>query len=710
MEKLLEAEIALLHIAAGAPRITPPPGTLALTPPRRSARGRSKDFLLLSVSLTAPSTASPGLVDHLARLASDAYYGTPGSVTSALREAAKSINDHLVDVNQNEEGSQHWLGHMMAAVLREGDLYIAQCGRGQAALVRPGQVTRFISEEVADHPLGLTLAPDIRYHHLEAHVGDLLILTNAPPPLWSDTTLSGLFTLTSAQAMDRLLAVSGQDLTGVLARFVRQGEAGTVVEGAASRRPVESVRTPPTETREVRTSSIRRSQPRPSLKESSGYIRTSQMIESMLAKASLAFRRIVVRMAPGLAEPSPTAPLSPSLMIITAIAVPLIVVAIAAVAYFGRGRRQQFQEYVLEAAAAIQVAGMRSNAADARADWETALTSLQLAEQYGRSNEADAMRQQAQDALDALDLVFRIDFQPVVSGGFSPEALITSIAATSTDLYVLDAAHRILWHAFGAPERGYDLDLDFECINGPDSYPEVGPLVDIVIQEEPGALGAEGVVSVDQDGTLLYCAPERQPAIAQLTPPDTGWGRIQAIDVEGDNLFILDVENNAVWIYNAIGGLFSGNPEIYFVEEVRDLSGAIDLAMAADELIVLYVDGHLDRCARMQENALDGTYRIRVECDPNPTFQDDRPEQEAATSIPGALPIEMTYKPPPEPSLFFQDTLHNRIYHYSLRLVFQGQYIPIVPFEDEITALSIGPPNDIFVAVGTQVYHAIPTR
>jgi hypothetical protein len=218
------------------------------------------------------------------------------------------------------------------------------------------------------------------------------------------------------------------------------------------------------------------------------------------------------------------------------------------------------------------------------------------------------------------------------------------------------------------------------------------------------------VVGVDQDGTLLYCAPERQPAIAQLTPPDIGWGRIQAFDVEGDNLFVLDAKNNAVWIYNAIGGLFSGVPEIYFVEEVRDLSGAIDLAMAADELVLLHIDGHLDRCSRVRENALDGTFRIRVECDPNPTFQDDRLGQQETTSIPGALPIRMRYKPPPEPSLFFQDTLNNRIFHYSLRLVFQGQYVPIVPFEDEITAMSIGPPNDIFVAVGTQVYHATPSR
>jgi len=31
-------------------------------------------------------------------------------------------------------------------------------------------------------------------------------------------------------------------------------------------------------------------------------------------------------------------------------------------------------------------------------------------------------------------------------------------------------------------------------------------------------------------------------------------------------------------------------------------------------------------------------------------------------------------------------------------------------FEGEITALGLGPPNDIFLAVGDNVYHAQPQR
>jgi hypothetical protein len=214
----------------------------------------------------------------------------------------------------------------------------------------------------------------------------------------------------------------------------------------------------------------------------------------------------------------------------------------------------------------------------------------------------------------------------------------------------------------------------------------------------------EGVVTIDEDGTLLYCAPDRQPAVAQLTPPDIGWGRIQAIDVYGDSLYVLDPVMNAVWIYEAAGGFFSGVPEMFFVEEVRELKGAIDLAMAHDELIILYADGRLDRCRRTVTGAVDEGGRIRVECDPQPYFQDNRPGRDPTAQIPGAVPVEMDYSPPPEPSLYFLDLLSNSVFHYSLRLVYQGQFMPKEPFEEEISAMTLGPPNDLYLAVGSQVY------
>jgi hypothetical protein len=171
---------------------------------------------------------------------------------------------------------------------------------------------------------------------------------------------------------------------------------------------------------------------------------------------------------------------------------------------------------------------------------------------------------------------------------------------------------------------------------------------------------------------------------------------------------VLDPVANVVWIYEATGGFFSGTPELYFVEEVRDLRGAIDLAFAQDELVLLYADGRLDRCRRFQGAESDEPSRIRVECDPQPNFQDDRPGRESTTQIPGAVAAQMSYSAPPEPSLFFLDVLSNSVFHYSMRLVYQAQYISLEPFEEELSAMTLGPPNDLYVGAGSQVYHARP--
>jgi hypothetical protein len=226
----------------------------------------------------------------------------------------------------------------------------------------------------------------------------------------------------------------------------------------------------------------------------------------------------------------------------------------------------------------------------------------------------------------------------------------------------------------------------------------------MVIQPEPGALGAEGVVALDGAGSLLYCAPGAEPLTGKLATPDIGWGEIQAIEVFGNDLFVLDPVKNAVWIYDAADGLFSGSPALYFVEETRELGTAVDLALAQDELIILYADGGIDRCRRTVENTIDGNLRIRVECETEPQFQDERAGFGPQTTILGAEPASFVYSPPPEPSLFFLDGLEGTVFHYSMRLVYQAQYP--TDFEDQVNAITAAPPNDLFVAAGDQIYYA----
>jgi hypothetical protein len=238
----------------------------------------------------------------------------------------------------------------------------------------------------------------------------------------------------------------------------------------------------------------------------------------------------------------------------------------------------------------------------------------------------------------------------------------------------------------------------------------LGNIVDIVIQPAPGALGSEGVVAVDDAGRLMYCAPGSHPAFGTLATPDIGWGRIQAVDQLNERLYVLDPVGNAIWVYDASDGLFSGDPSFYFAEAVPRLKDAIDLAVTQDEMLILYQDGRLDRCRRSTENLPSGGSKILVECDPDQRFTDDRPGYEPSATLPGSAPLSMVYSPPPEPSLFFLVAADNTIFHYSMRLVYQGQYKSNDPFEAPISALTIGPPKDLYIGVGSQVYYAQPVR
>jgi hypothetical protein len=701
MPASLEADVALVHIAAGAARVTPPPGTLAQAAPRRAARGRADDMLLLSLGLSASQALAPGLADHLAHQAAEAYYTTTGSVTAALRAAAATINDHLHDLNQAEAGGLRVAGRLMLAILRGGDLYLAQAGAGQSILIRPGQVNRLGSDEAAERPLGQSISPFLRYHHLEAQSGDVVLLAPHAGTQWADPTLAGLLTLDLAQAVERLAAASSNDLTGLLIRITQPGmgapmpraaqSAGRAATGAA-----------------VRGKTPSKARPGPSFAFLGSFGRAfapaGQAVQSGFQALGTRVMSLAARMAPGLVQPGQPGTLSPSVLAGTAIAVPVVIVLVASLIYFQRGRGEQFQEYLGQAQAAVVAAQLQADPLQARFYWDQARGYLDQAQRYGEGEDYTLLLTLVNQSLDTIDNIAHVEYRALFSGGFGRGARLTSMAATAADLYILDSSGPSIYHAWNTG-RGYEIDKDFRCLKGSDSIQDMGTPVAIAVQPEPGALGAEGVVALDSDGTLLYCAPGKTPAASQLTPPDTGFGRIEAIAVTNDVLYVLDPKANAVWMYDASGGLFSGGSGMYFAESVPDLKGAIDLAMTQEELFVLYQNGKLDRCRRVRDDSAASVQSIRVECEKGLTFQDERPGGAGSDHIPGAAPITAVYSSPPEPSLYFLDLLTGGVYQYSMRLVYQGLYLPNAKLEGEVTALALGPPNDLFVAAGSQVYH-----
>ena len=72
------------------------PGLLAVTPPRKAARGRDKDNLIVYLMLSGNATFSGDEIAKQIGNASEVFYKSPGSLTFALRKATESINSILL--------------------------------------------------------------------------------------------------------------------------------------------------------------------------------------------------------------------------------------------------------------------------------------------------------------------------------------------------------------------------------------------------------------------------------------------------------------------------------------------------------------------------------------------------------------------------------------------------------------------------------------
>jgi hypothetical protein len=141
---------------------------------------------------------------------------------------------------------------------------------------------------------------------------------------------------------------------------------------------------------------------------------------------------------PSLTPAGSPAGMSPGLLAGTAVAVPLVIVAIVAVVYLRRGRTEQFQQFMSQAQTAVVAAQLKPTLEEARPEWQAAGQWLAQARRYGGGEEAEALQALVDQALDRLDNIERIEFAPAVGGGFGPRARLRAAAATSNDLYVYD--------------------------------------------------------------------------------------------------------------------------------------------------------------------------------------------------------------------------------------------------------------------------------
>ena len=773
------------------------PGLLVSAPPKRAARGREDDRLIVYLSFSGNTPFTVGEYKQIAEQMAQHFYANPGSLTAALRSTVESLNQVLVERNLRTTGKgQYLIGRAILGVLRESQLVLAQCGPTHVFHLSGGQSHPIHDPQISGKGLGIGQSIPLHFAQADLHPGDLLVLCAALPGEWEGALLAEV--KPTAEALRRrLVSLTNEDLNAILVQVApgrgalgilpgNQGPSSAPAQGqppteAPSKAPASSQPATPAAVRPP-SSQVESGQPASRFTRLLAGVEAGAQPEAPEATAEAPAKAAVPAAAAQPVAPPPSAPaqvpsrpnrfitpsapgelpelrrrrsspqgqqtyrslarllhtlrgfgqraaqalksflphLLPNLddesgripgtsLAFIAVAVPILVVMVAFIVYKRLGQTGEYTDNFNKAIAAAENASVQTDPLDVRRGWETTLYFVNAAETYQVTQDSETLRQEAQAALDNLDEIVRLDFHPAIINGLSRTIQVSHMAATDSDLYLLNSARGNVMRAF-LTSQGYEIDTSFKCDPGSYAGGTVGPLIDIAALPKVNDQNA-AVLAMDANATLLYCAPNADPVAVALAAPELGWQGIASfvLDPDAKTLYVLDPPANAVWVYAGNFGSFPNLPTLFFGAQVpQNMNTAIDLAANGDELYLLFKDGHVTSCTLSQIDV------VPTRCTDPVTFVDSRPGQQSGKQISDAVFSQITFAPPPDPSLYLFEPLTQAIYRFSPQtdsLTLQGQF---QASEDQrklmtgsnATAIAISPNRYLFLSLGSQIYYA----
>lgn len=717
---------------------------------KKVARQRRKDTLLIHLRLQGGSTLSPDKRSLLLQRLSEVFYKTPGTTTGALRAVAESLNQFLFERNARLENAENRVIAFLTQIVQsQGRLTIAQSGLTHVFWINSQGVEHLYDPDLAGQGLGVGKVAKIRFVQGQIQSGDALLVCIRPPVTWRSSLLASLY----GQDLSRI----GQKLTGETA-----GEAWAVQFKAGSGKifPIplpsaqaaQNIQLSPASTAttsEEKITPVPLSEPEkevslvspvpPTLLEEGPSSLTPVETSSDSQTASIVTPQASVESHPSLSKAGkpqqPTAPrlslldgirkdlrevgrrliqrlgrfmpdatvfqIPTSVMALIAILTPLLVVTVASLVYFRQGQKGEFERYLALAEQAAQQAQSLQDPLGQRSAWQTTLAYLDQAMAYSNSSEAQALRAQANAAIDQLEAIKRLDFAVAIDE-LPKDAQIVKIAVTENELFLLDASAGVVWRA-AAAARGYVLNPTVSCGPGIQGA-AVGKLVGFGLIRKPTQLQAV-IVGLDSMGNVVTCEFNDPPVVDSLTPDERGMGSLQGFLIDRGNSYVLDPDKNAVWIYWKNN--FDQKPELFFSDDVPSMQDVIDFAVYGEDLYLLHADGHLAQCSY---NPSTPTRCV----DPQP-YKDSRPGRENQL-LQSETPFTRLYvSQPPEPALYLLESSLPAIYQFSLRLLaFHAQFRSIampsfspLPQGVRATALAVSSEQRlVFLAFGNRVYYA----
>ena len=382
-------------------------------------------------------------------------------------------------------------------------------------------------------------------------------------------------------------------------------------------------------------------------------------------------------------------------------------VIIAASVYIRNGKSQQFELYFLQGQQyALQAENQVNDAPTRLASLQQSLYWLEKAADYGHTPESDLLRTKVQTALDNIQGIVRLNLKSLTDQSVIGDVSISQMAATTTDLYVLDDKTGRVFR-FYLSGSGYQHDSEFDCgPNAANPMNTIGKLVDILPLPVGNQFKAT-LFGIDATGNIEFCIPGDSGISTVLNPPDMGWGNIKSVSLFQNYLYLLDIGGNAVYRYQGSGISFEEKPTLYFDNQIPSLVDALDIEVNGDELYILRSNGEMVDCTYSHIK----DYKL-TECNDPAPYSDMRTGQAPqAINFPEAQFSQMRMTSAPDSSIYLMDVNGGTIFHFSLQRNLQRILHPRFPDQPDnvripLTAFAVSPGKVAFLAYGNKVFYA----
>jgi len=641
--------------SVGGRQYAQPPGVLVDERVSRFARGRSRGSLYILGEAWGPAAERDVMADQLAQIVRDLYYEWRGSVTAGLQHALREANNLLFNENRNSLPGEQWTAGLTCAVLRDGDLFIAQAGPAAAYLRQQDEVTRIPDvspwldglppEELDAAALGERRDLNVTLFHVEVNTGDTLLLLQSeaarlvPPQRWP-IVLSGD---SVGKIVDDLIEASqGSDLSALVLKLsddaVEVPVAAATTGGAA---PVAA--TAPTQATQERPSPA----PPSTLNQVSDQIEEFQLGErlqaawralvAVLAGLWAALLGFVGRLVPsqsgsqpasggkttavksGESKPKkrpkakratqPPSDLVQKILIGVAITIPIIVAVVVLFTVIQRGQTHRAEVETLwqQANGQWQQAQTTTDPAQARTRLNEAMTSLNaLIDLRPDHAEAEELRKRVEARLDEINQVKRVSWVGELNA-YPANAALSRVVVEGTHIFVMDRHNgKVYHHQLDDLQQALQPNTrETVLVSKGDQVGNVlvSDLVDMVWMPAGNGRQKANLVILESGGSLL----EYDPTTKELRPLPVAasetWQYPKLVSSYYGRFYLLDSTANKIWRYTPTVDGYSALPDEWLKEPV-DLAGVMDMAIG-DSIYLLYADGKMRKLSAGQPDAFD---------------------------------------------------------------------------------------------------------